>query len=310
VPDGELLEVLQAVQRVLADEPLLGHPLGLTQLLSALPGEGMPAERMTLLELLPPALKRAFYNPEQRIATIQFRVQDLGIARYGPVFQRVESALQTIHRQHPDFELALSGEAVWRWQNVYRVVTDLAKSLGSAGIVIWIVMTLAYGSIRIGLISVVPNLFPLAVTGTMLVLTGQYLELPTVCVFTICAGIAVDDTIHFLTRYVEERAAGGTHREVIQRAFSGVGTAMLMTTIVLVAGMLTAVAGDARDARLFGTMGAITLLTALFGDVLLLPALLSRYAPVSWDVTAPPTGALVARNDEDRAAPLIDQLQR
>jgi hypothetical protein len=51
-----------------------------------------------------------------------------------------------------------------------------------------------------------------------------------------------------------------------------------MTTIVLVTGMMTAVFGDARDARLFGIMGAITLTAALFGDVVYLPALLSRFA--------------------------------
>ncbi len=277
--DGELLEVLLAVDRILAAEPLVGHPLGLHQLLSALPGEGPAAERMTLLELLPASLKRAFYNPEQHTATVQFRVQDIGIAQYGPVFERMESAFTQVGRQYPNFEFELGGEAVWRWRNVYRIVTDLTNSLGTAGIVIWLVMTIAYRSIRIGLISIVPNLFPLAATGTMLVMTGQFLELPTVCVFVICAGISVDDSIHFLTRYTEEQAAGGTHKEIIQRAFSGVGTAMLMTAIVLIAGMLTAVFGDARDARLFGTMGALTLFTALFGDILLLPALLSQFAP-------------------------------
>ena len=51
-----------------------------------------------------------------------------------------------------------------------------------------------------------------------------------------------------------------------------------MTTIVLVVGMLTAVSADARDARLFGTMGALTLTTALFADIVFLPALLSRFA--------------------------------
>lgn len=286
--DGQLLDVLLTVDRVLAGEPLIGHPLGLHQLLSALPGEGPPEERMTLLELLPPSLKRAFYNPEQHTASIQFRVQDIGIAQYGPVFERIEAALRHVKAQYPNFDFELGGEAVWRWQNVYRIVTDLTNSLGTAGIVIWLVMTIAYRSIRIGLISLVPNLFPLAAIGTMLVMFGQYLELPTVCVFTICAGISVDDSIHFLTRYTEEQASGGTHKEIIQRAFSGVGTAMLMTAIVLIAGMLTAVVGDARDARLFGVMGALTLFTALFGDILLLPALLSRFAPV-------PQGATPAR---------------
>ena len=276
--EGELLEVLGEVDRVLADEPLIGNPLGLQHLLAALPGEGPADERMTLLELLPASLKRAFYVPENRTASVQFRVQDIGIAKYGPVFERVESRLQQIAKRHPEFSLQLDGDAVWRWRHIYQILTDLATSLGTASIVIWLILTFAYRSIRIGLISIVPNLFPLVSTGTMLLLAGQYLELVTVCVFTICIGIAVDDTIHFLTRYAEESAVGADHQETIERAFTGVGSALLMTTIVLVTGMMTAVFGDARDARLFGIMGAITLTSALFADIFFLPALLNRFA--------------------------------
>ncbi len=276
--DGELLQVLNQVDDALRQEPLIGHPLGLHQLLTALPGDGDEAERMTLLELLPPSLKRAFYQPERQSALVQFRVQDLGIAAYGDVFSRIESRLEDVVQKHPNFSLSLEGDAPWRWRNIYRIVTDLATSLGTATVVIWLVLTLVYRSIRIGLISIVPNLFPLAATGTLLVLSGQHLELVTVCVFTICIGIAVDDTIHFLTRYQEEQQFGGDHTEVICRAFTGVGSALLMTTVVLVAGMMTAVVADARDARLFGIMGCLTLTTALFADVVLLPALLSRFA--------------------------------
>lgn len=278
---GELLQVLEQVDSALRREPLIGHPLGLHQLLAALPGDGDAAERMTLLELLPPSLKRAFYQAEEHSAVVQFRVQDLGIAAYKNVFPRIETQLVNIMQQHPDFSLALDGDAPWRWRNIYRIVNDLATSLGTASVVIWLVLTVAYRSIRIGLISIVPNLFPLAATGTLLVLSGQHLELVTVCVFTICIGIAVDDTIHFLTRYQEEQRLGGNHQDVIRRAFTGVGSALLMTTIVLVAGMLTAVAADARDARLFGIMGCLTLTTALFGDVVLLPALLSQFGQPS-----------------------------
>ena len=275
--DGELLEVLLAVDQVLGEEPLLGNPLGLHDLLDALPGEGNSSERMTLLELLPPALKRAFYVPEDRTAWVQFRVQDIGIATYGAVFERVESRLRAIEQDHPDFRLNLEGDTVWRWRNIYRIVMDLATSLGTATLVIWLILTIVYRSIRIGLISIVPNIFPLVATGTILYLTGQYLEIVTVCVFTICIGIAVDDTIHFLTRYQEEVAKAASHSEAIERAFTGVGTALIMTTVVLVTGMLTAIFGDARDARLFGMMGAITLSAALLADLFFLPALLKQF---------------------------------
>lgn len=288
--DGELLEVLHEIDRVLDSEPLIGQPLGLHELLAVLPGEGPPEERMTLLELLPASLKRAFYVPERHQASVQFRVQDIGIAKYGPVFERIETELAKITQRYQDFSLDLDGDAVRRWRDVYQIVTDLATSLGTASIVIWLILTVVYRSIRIGLISVVPNLFPLVATGAMLLLAGQYLEIVTVCVFTICIGIAVDDTIHFLTRYLEESAAGGEHRAIIQKAFTGVGSALLMTTIVLVTGMLTAVFGDARDARLFGIMGAITLTSALFADIIFLPALLSRFGKPNCKSSAPKGG--------------------
>ncbi len=284
VSDGNLLKVLLEVEQALEKEPLIGRSLGLHDLLKVLPGEGEAEERMTLLELLPASLKRSFYIPEYRQTTLQFRVKDIGIAQYGPVFERIESELLEISGRHPDFTLRLHGDAVWRWRNVYQIVTDLATSLGTASVLIWLILTIVYRSIRIGLISIVPNLFPLVATGAILYITGQHLEIVTVCVFTICIGIAVDDTIHFLTRYAEEDALAENHQQAIESAFAGVGSALLMTTIVLVTGMMTAVFGDARDARLFGIMGAITLASALFADIFLLPALLSRFAK-----SAPPT---------------------
>ena len=276
--EGDVLKVLFEVDEVLDREPLIGHPLGLHDLLDALPGEGTASERMALLDLLPASLKRAFYVPEYRTASIQFRVQDIGIAAYGPTFDRLESKLRRLAGRYPNFQIQLDGGAIWRWKHVYRIVADLATSLGTASVVILIVLAFVYRSTRLGLISVIPNVFPLVATASILVIWGEHLEMVTVCVFTICVGIAVDDTIHFMTRYQEELRIGGDHEQVIRRAFTGVGSALLMTTIVLVAGLASAIAGDSRDARIFGIMGCLTLTTALLADVLLLPALLSRFA--------------------------------
>ena len=146
-----------------------------------------------MLELLPPQLKRAFFTPESGYAVVSFRVQDPGIAKFGPVFTRIESGLAAIAAEHPKFALKLDGDAIWRWKNLYQIVVDLAASLGSAGLIILIVLGLAYRSVRLGLISFFPNAFPLAITGTWLVFAGYNLELVSVCAFTVCLGIAVDD---------------------------------------------------------------------------------------------------------------------
>jgi predicted RND superfamily exporter protein len=275
----QVLEATRRVNELLQEEELIGHPLSIHNMLAALPGEGDPAERMSMLALLPPPLARAFYVPEERQATVTFRVRDLGIARYGPVFQRIEAGLERIAAEFPAFTFHLDGSAVWRWRNLYQIVVDLAASLGSAAVIIFGVLAMAYRSLRIGLISIIPNVFPLAVTGTFLVLAGQSLEVVSVCAFTVCLGIAVDDTIHFLTRFQEERAETQDDDEAIRRAFAAAGTGMIMTTLVLVVGFATVVFSDMREQRIFAAMGALTVATALVGDLILLPALLLRFAP-------------------------------
>ncbi len=190
----------------------------------------------------------------------------------------MQAELQQIKHRHPQFEFEMAGSAVWRWENLYQILIDLAASLGAASLIIFGVLAVVYRSIRLGLISVVPNMFPLVATGTFRVVSGQTLELVSVCAFTVCLGIAVDDTIHFLTRYREERARIDDENEAIRRAFTGVGTALILTTVVLVAGFSTVLFSDARDHRIFAMMGALTIATALFADLIFLPALLSRFA--------------------------------
>ncbi len=278
--DPRILTVVGSVDAVLRDEELIGHPISIRNLLDALPGDRQAADRMSMLELLPPPLKRALYTPERRHARVAFRVQDLGIATYGPVFERIQAGLADLHASHPEFTFELAGRAVWRWENLYQIVVDLALSLGTAMLVIFVVLAIVYRSVRIGLISIIPNLFPLAITATLLVIVGQSLEVVSVCAFTVCLGIAVDDTIHFLTRFQEERARGRSDDEAIRLAFTGVGTALIMTTAVLLAGFATVMLSDLRDHQIFASMGGLTIASALFADLVFLPALLARYAPM------------------------------
>lgn len=275
---AEVLQVVSAVDDLLCSEELIGQPLSIRNLIDAQPGSGPAEERMTLMELLPPPLKRAFFIPEYRRAIVTFRVQDLGIAKYGPVFERVLIGLKQIEEQYPEFTTSLSGGAVWRWKNLYQIVVDLAKSLGSASFIIFVVLSIVYRSVRLGLISIIPNLFPLVFTGAFLAFAGYNLEIVMVCNFTICLGIAVDDTIHFLTRYLEEREVCDDEDTAIRNAFTGVGTALIMTTTVLVVGFSVVTFSESRDHRIFATMGALTIGAALLGDLLFLPALLKRFA--------------------------------
>ena len=103
IPDGDGLigQVVAEVEAAVREEPLLGSPLSLARLLEALPGEGAVAERMSLIELLPPPLKRGYFVPENREAFVTFRVQDIGIAAYSEVFERLQARLDAITAAHP-----------------------------------------------------------------------------------------------------------------------------------------------------------------------------------------------------------------
>jgi hypothetical protein len=275
--DIELFRILQDIDELLKQEEMIGHPISIYNLLEALPGSGPAATRISMLDLLPPPLKRSYYNPGNRVAQVKFRVQDLGIAIYGPVFQRIQDGTNEIISNYPNFSIALGGAPIWRWKNIYQIVVDLATSLGTAAIIIFIILACVYKSLRIGVISILPNLFPLCVAGTYLAFTGQALEIVTVCAFTCCLGIAVDDTIHFLTRYVEEKKETTEESDAIRKAFTSVGTALIMTTLVLVCGFMTVMLSEAREHRIFASMGAITVASALFGDLVFLPAILKTF---------------------------------
>jgi predicted RND superfamily exporter protein len=274
----EVLKVVTEVDELLKKEPLIGTSISIRSLVDALPGDMPTEERTSMMELLPPPIKRAFYKPEDQLATVTFRVLDIGIAQYSPVFQRLEESLGELQKQHPDFHMILTGSAINRWKNLYRIALDLGSSLGSETFIIICVLGLVFRSVRLGLIAMIPNIFPLVICASWMVLTNQPLEIVSVCSFTICLGIAVDDTIHFLTRFEEELPRSATRKEAIRKTFEAVGTSMLMTTMVLVVGFTTVTFSDMRDQRIFATMGVLTMLTAMIGDLVILPALLAIYA--------------------------------
>lgn len=271
-----VLQVITAIDEALQAEPLTAHPVSIKSFLDVLPGDPEATDRMSLAELLPPPLKLAFYDPDEQLAVIRFHVRDLGIATYSPVFTKLQDKFRELEASEADFRILLRGRPVNRWRDLYQVVVDLAFSLGTATVIIFAVLTIAYRSLRIGLISLVPNFFPLAFTGAFLYLTGGALEIASVCAFTVCLGIAVDDTIHFLTRYREDREHL-PEEAAIRSAFTGTGVALIMTTVILVIGISTVIFSGMREQKIFATITCLTIGSALLGDLIFLPPLLSYF---------------------------------
>ncbi len=270
---AELLAVLDEVERCVTEEPTLGRPLSLLGLRRAI---APPAERPPLdfVELLPSGIRDSLYRPELRKTVVSFRVRDLGVAKLDPIFARIAERLESLERRFPGYSIALTGDGVVRGKLVARVVEDLGRSLFGAAGIIFALLAIAYRSWRWGLIAIIPNLFPLAVSACGLLLIGRQLDVSSACAFTVCLGIAVDDTIHFLGRYRREREAGGTVDEAIETTLRKVGGSLVVTTVIMTVGFATVISSEMPAQRIFGTLSVATIVSALLGDLLILPAML------------------------------------
>ena len=145
----------------------------------------------------------------------------------------------------------------------------------AALIVISLMMIFALRSLRLGLLSFIPNLFPAAVAFGIWGLTSGVINLGLSVVIGLTMGIVVDDSIHFLSKYLRARREKGlSASEAVYYAFANVGRALTVTTVILVIGFLILSTSAFDMNASLGRMTAITLGLALAIDFLFLPPLL------------------------------------
>ena len=138
----------------------------------------------------------------------------------------------------------------------------------------------ALRSMRFGLISLVPNLAPAGVAFGLWGLFHGEVGLALSIIASVTLGIIVDDTIHFLSKYLRAvREHGYSPEQAVQYAFSNVGVALTFTTIVLAIGFMILALSPFQVNAQMGLMTAITVVLALVIDFLFLPPLLIALAP-------------------------------
>ncbi len=154
------------------------------------------------------------------------------------------------------------------------MIRSMQQGLTLAVFISIFVIGFAFRSWKIALFSFVPNILPILGTELFLWVSGAGLQLTTVIALTIAFGIAVDDTIHFLANYKRARDNGLEHVPAVNRALDRVGPALIATTFILCAGTFIVVFSALPQVALFGTLTVLTLLLALVGDLIILPAML------------------------------------
>ncbi len=197
----------------------------------------------------------------RELLTVQRETQARAAELLGPWAQRID----------------VTGDGFVASSGVERLVNDLVSSVGLVLVVILLTMWGLLRSPRLALIACAPNLLPMVLTAATLALAGEDLKITNIVSFTVALGLAVDDTIHFMARYREERALGLDVDRAIDRAMHGAGRAIVLTSVLLVAGFGVLSISELASTRWFGLLTSVTLLGALLADLLLLPALLKVF---------------------------------
>jgi predicted RND superfamily exporter protein len=209
-------------------------------------------------------------------ARITVNVRDIGSIEMASL---VDSVQKDIHAIFPEdkFTSTITGTTRIFINSNKFLVQNLLQSLLMAFCVIAVLMGLLFRSVRMVVISLIPNVLPLLMVAGMMGYIGIALKPSTALVFSVAFGIAVDDSIHFLARYRLPRSMGDTVSLAVSNSFKDTGISMIYTSIILFLGFVIFTASSFGGTRALGQLASVTLLIAMFGNLLLLPALLLSF---------------------------------
>jgi predicted RND superfamily exporter protein len=245
----------------------------------------IPASRNLVTQLLffgaSDETKR-FVDSQYQVANVLVRTTALDSADLGVVVKRIEERLAELQ---PPLRGRVTGNLVLISKTNDEIAYGQAVSVGSAFLSIFAIMALLFMSFRMGLIAMIPNVFPVLLYFGVLGWTGITLNVTTGLVASIVLGISVDDTIHFLSNFNRFAREKASEWEGVKATLVHVGRPVTYATLALAAGFAVLGLSDLRQQAEFGWLAAGTLLLTGIADLTFNPALTSRIKIVTlWDV--------------------------
>ena len=162
-------------------------------------------------------------------------------------------------------------------KNSEYVTLNLIQGLGLSLVIISVLMGFLFRSFKMLIVALIPNLLPLLFAAAMLGYFDIELEAGVAIMFTIIFGIAVDDTIHFLTRYKLCKDEGMPVSLAVKQTIQETGKAIIFTSIILFFGFFIMIFSVNPPTFTVGILISVTLISAVICDLLLLPALILKY---------------------------------
>ncbi|MGM0477702.1 MAG: efflux RND transporter permease subunit [Bacteroidota bacterium] len=216
---------------------------------------------------------RSFVDSTEQVTRISGTIPDWGNQKTQVKDRQLQQYIDSTFHQEI-YDVRITGSAHLLDKNMRYMSTSLVEGLSFAVIVVAIIMGLLYRSTRMLLISIVPNIIPLIIIAGVMGYFGINLKITTAIVFTIAFGIAIDDTIHFLSKFKLELNKGKSKLYALKRTYLSTGKAITLTSLILISGFLLLLMSDFMGTYYMGLMVCITLFVAVIADLFLLPLLI------------------------------------
>ena len=227
------------------------------------------------LFLVPKTRMRQFATTNHSRANILVRTGLSGSAEVLALERRLREAIRQTNLP-PGISADVTGNTIVVNHGADGIASNQVSTVAAATLVIFLIVARAFGSVTTGMLALIPNVVPVLVFFGVLGAGAAPLSLPTSLIGCIALGIAVDDTAHFLVGYRQRRQGGMAVVEATTACVTTLGRPIVTTSLMLITGFLVLSLSGFATLREFGYLTALTMLTCLGADLLLLPAILVR----------------------------------
>jgi len=269
----ETLQTIADVHSMVETQAGVGNVWSLETLRRWLAEKAGSSDVATLKEyvsVLPEHLVRRFISANQDAVVVSGRVPDLDSSHILPVVEKLDEALNTVRKKHPGYEIAVTGLSAIAARNSANMIEKLNHGLTIEFALVAIFIGLAFRSWVVMFACILPGIFPVVLSGTVLWALGEGLQFASVVALTVSFGLGLSATIHFLNRLRLETTPDIDPALAVERATVLVGPALILTTVVLACGLVVTVFSDLPSLRLFGWLSAFAMVAALVADLFIL----------------------------------------
>ncbi len=221
---------------------------------------------------------RDFVNETFDHARLSVRLAEHSTSSQAVIIEQIRDIVAKMNTMGID--IRVSGRALQDVNTIDALVSGQIYSLATATGIIFLIMFFVLRSVPLGILSMLPNLFPIALNFGIMGLFNIPLNEATALISAVAIGIAVDDTIHFLTELKQNLCIGTDTWEAIKKTLQKKGTAIILSSLILSVGFGVMIFSRFIPTMHFGMLSSLIMMSALMGDILLLPSSVLLFSSV------------------------------